>query len=113
MTIAQLLEQSRSAHKVYRANTGRMKEGRLVNAPKLEAGAAAIQDALKARVKANTQDPDHSDAAWAEDLLTMQATDAELTAFYAKYLAGMEFKREKAIGKVGHGKKPKKEQVHG
>ena len=90
MTVAQLLEQSRAAHKTYRQHAGRMKEGRLASPIKLDLCGDAIRTALKARTEADALDPAHSDSAWAEDLVQMQATHAELVAFYCKYLAPRE-----------------------
>lgn len=84
------LAQARDAHAVYRAHTGRMKEGRQVSATQLDLCGDAVRAALKARAEADALDPTHSDIAWADDLVQMKATHAELVAHYVKYLAPKE-----------------------
>ena len=90
MTVAQLLEQSRAAHKTYRQHAGRMKQGKLASPIKLDLCGEAVRTALKARTEAHALDPTHSEQAWADDMLQMLATHAELVAHYVKYLAPRE-----------------------
>lgn len=90
VTVANLLEQSRAAHKVYRQHAGRMKDGKLASPIQLDKCGEAVRTALRLRTEADALDPQHSDQAWAEDMVQMKATHAEMVAFYCKYLAPRE-----------------------
>lgn len=104
MTIAQLLELSRQAHIRYRESSGRVKLGKVTHAPRLDACVDAITTAMALRTQADALDPEHSDGAWADDMLAMKATHAELMAFYAWYLANVGMKLGAMLEKA---KRPK------
>lgn len=72
MTIGELLSAARSEHEQYRANVPHMRAG---SGGKLQAitgdadaSIAHMTEALRLRLEADAQDPQHLDPAWAMDL---------------------------------------------
>lgn len=84
--IAAALNASRLAHEAYRAAVPHKRHdgGQIAEtAGDATAARAALQEALDARLRAETADPQHADPAWAND----PAPSGDLIAFYREQLA--------------------------
>jgi hypothetical protein len=66
-TVADLLAQSRAAHLVYRRSLRHRANGAIVEGNPVAASEALAQSA-RLRAQAEIADPEHVDAAWADDL---------------------------------------------
>ena len=85
MPVADLLADARAAHAQYRRLSADSQNRNLLGM------GAAIQTALRARLDAHTEDPEHTDPAWLADQQAMKGqTHDSLVTFYSKYLAPRE-----------------------
>ena len=83
--VAELLQQSRSAHAEYRRASGRTdKDGLVVSAPDYGSAEAHVARALALRLEAHESDPLHADPAWDSEKHLRFHHDA-LMAFYRAY----------------------------
>lgn len=87
-TIAQLLTESRAAHKRFQAHTGAIgRDGKVRLHPNDDAAAIEVRAALAARVSAEQADPEHTDPAWTEDLAQNRGVSSRaLVDFFQDYL---------------------------
>jgi hypothetical protein len=91
MTVAEQLALARKAHEEYRRNIPHMRHS--VAAGKAEAvtgdeskSIAALREALRLRIEADAQDPEHLDPAWQDDR-AQQYRNETLVRFYTEVLA--------------------------
>lgn len=92
MTVATLLEQSRTAHQRSKRERGEINErGSVKTAPRLVQAGALIAEALRWRLEAEALDPNHVDPAWLDDQQANrgQTSDAMVT-FLGRYLTPAE-----------------------
>lgn len=89
MTVADLLNASRAAHRRYRQQAGRISDkGTVSQAPNPLAGGDGLRDALKLRTEAHQLDPEHTDPAWQIDAHAMNGSSHDaLMDFYVRALS--------------------------
>lgn len=87
MTVRDLLQQSRTAHTLYRRAAGHVQsDGSVQTYPNDEAARLAIVDAYDYRRQAQRLDPQHTDPAWAEDAAANNGvSSADLQKFYKSF----------------------------
>lgn len=79
-TVAELLQQSRNAHLMYRRALRRYEGGRIVDGNPV-AAAEALALSARLRAQAELADPTHADQAWPDDLAAKHPHEA-LVEFY-------------------------------
>ncbi len=87
MTVAELLQQSRAAHRRYRESAGHVKaSGDVAIHPNDEAARLAVVDALRFRNEAHDLDPAMDDFAWADDLAANKGVSSErMREFFSSF----------------------------
>jgi len=87
MTIAQLLQQSRSEHMLKKEAAGRTdSDGKIIYHPNYPKAEAHIREAIRLREDAHALDPEKRDPAWAEDFAQNGVKSEELLAWFRHYL---------------------------
>lgn len=91
MTVAENLALARKAHEEYRRNVPHMRHNVAVGKPIQTTGdesksITALREALRLRLEADAQDPEHKDPAWQDDR-AQQYRQESLIVFYQEVLA--------------------------
>ena len=86
-TVAQLLAASRAAHLQKKHASGRVNTtGVVVQQPDYDKATAHVAEALRLRLQAHEQDPEHTDSAWTIDQTLNGCDHDTLVRFFQRYL---------------------------